>query len=446
MKRALEDKNYDLELSRSKLEKAMGALRKARDELELRVEERTTELRKTNEELKREIDERKKAEEEKKRLEAKLQQAQKLETMGVLTGGIAHNFNNLLMAVRGNVSLMLFDIDSTHPHYESLTTIKDEIEDGAQLTRQLLGYSRKGRYFPEPINLNGLVETTARSVDRARKEISVHRELAGDLFAIEADQSQIQQVLMNLFVNAADAMPGGGDLILKTANVIDKDMKGKVYDPKPGNYVQLTVTDTGSGMDKETQECIFDPFFTPKKLGHGTGLGLASVYGLIKGHGGYIDVDSDLGRGTTFTVYLPATDEKVEKTIEPAQQIVKGNGTILLVDDEDRVIDVGTKLLKKLGYTVFEARSGKEAIEIYKENKDKIALVFLDMVMPDVGGGEAYDRMKEINPNVKVLLSSGYDIDSEAKSILARGCDAFILKPFGMGEVSAKIREILDKK
>jgi CheY-like chemotaxis protein len=176
------------------------------------------------------------------------------------------------------------------------------------------------------------------------------------------------------------------------------------------------------------------------------GLGVASVYGIIKGHDGYIDVDSGLGRGTTFTIYLPATDEKVEKTIEPAQQIVEGNGTILLVDDEDRVIDVGTKVPKKLGYTVLEARSGKEAIEIYKENKDKIALVLLDMVMPRMGGGEAYDRMKEINPNVKVLLSSGYSIDSEAKEILARGCDAFIQKPFGMQELSGMIREILDKK
>jgi signal transduction histidine kinase len=394
----------------------------------------------------RDITDHKRAEEERKELEAQLQQAQKMEAIGVLAGGIAHNFNNLLMAIQGNVSLMLFDIDSTHPHYEFLTTIKDDIKDGAQLARQLLGYARKGKYFPEPINLNELVETISGAIGGTRRDIHIHRELVEDLYAIEADQSQIEQVLMNLFLNAADAMPGGGDLILKTANATDTDMGGQAYDVKPGNYVQFTVTDTGRGMDKETQERIFEPFFTTKEMGRGTGLGLASVYGIIKGHAGYIDVDSGPGRGTTFTIYLPATDEEVEKTIEPAQQMVKGNGTILLVDDEDRVIDVGTKVLKKLGYTVLEARSGKEAIEIYKENKDKIALVLLDMVMPHMGGGEAYDKMKEINPKVKVLLSSGYDIDSEAKEILARGCDAFIQKPYGMQGLSVRIREILDKK
>ncbi len=386
------------------------------------------------------------AEEEKKELEARLQQAQRLEAIGTLAGGIAHNFNNLLMAIQGNVSLMLYDIDPAHPFYEFLTSIKSEVENGAKLTGQFLGYARKGKYYPQPLNLNQFVEKASSTIWATKKEISIHRELADDLFAIEADQAQIEQVLLNLLINAADAMPGGGDLILKTANVIDKDMKGKVYDPKPGNYVQLTVTDTGKGMDKETLERIFEPFFTTKEIGRGTGLGLASVYGIIKGHGGYVDVESEPGRGTTFTVYLPATEKTVEQTITHAEEIVEGTETVLLVDDEDRVMDVGTKLLEKLGYTVLEARSGREAVEIYKDNKDKIDLVLLDMVMPRMGGGEAYDKMKEINPKVKVLLSSGYDIDSEAKDILARGCDAFIQKPFGMQKLSQNIREILDKK
>ena len=392
------------------------------------------------------ITDHKRAEEEKKEFEARLQQAQRLEAIGTLAGGIAHNFNNLLMAIQGNVSLMLYDIDPAHPFYEFLTSIKSEVENGAKLTAQFLGYARKGKYFPQPLNLNQLVKKASSTIGATKKEISIHRELADDLFAIEADQAQIQQVLLNLLINAADAMPGGGDLILKTANVIDKDMKDKVYDPKPGNYVQLTVTDTGSGMDKETQERIFEPFFTTKEMASGTGLGLASVYGIIKGHGGYVDVESEPGRGTTFTVYLPATEKTVEETLQPSEPIVKGTETILLVDDEDRVMDVGTKLLEKLGYTVLEARGGKEAVEIYKENKDRIDLVLLDMVMPRMGGGEAYDKMKEINPDVKVLLSSGYDIDSEAKEILARGCNAFIQKPFGMQELSQNIREVLGKK
>jgi CheY-like chemotaxis protein len=365
-----------------------------------------------------------------------------------LAGGIAHNINNLLMAIQGNVSLMLYDIDPAHPFYEFLTSIKSEVENGAKLTAQFLGYARKGKYYPQPLNLNQLVEKASSTIGATKKEISIHQELAEDLYAIEADQSQIEQVLLNLLINAADAMPGGGDLISKTTNVTDKDMKGKVYDPKPGNYVQLTVTDTGKGMDKETLERIFEPFFTTKGMGSGTGtgLGLASVYGIIKGHGGYIDVESEPGRGTTFTVYLPGTEKTVEETLKPSEPIVKGTETVLLVDDEDRVMDVGTKLIEKLGYTVLEARGGRQAVEIYKENKDKIDLVLLDIVMPDMGGGEAYDRMKEINPDVKVLLSSGYDIDRDANELLARGCDAFIQKPFSMKELSQAIRNVLGKE
>ena len=306
----------------------------------------------------------KRGEDEKKELEARLFQAQKLEAIGTLAGGIAHDFNNLLMAIQSNASLVLFDIDSTHPHYEFLTNIEDLVKSGAELTKQLLGYARKGRYYVQPMNINELVEKTSDTIGRTRRDISVHRELPEDLFAIEADKGQIQQVLLNLLVNAADAMPVGGDLMLKTTNITDKDMQDKLYDPKPGSYVLLTVTDTGGGMDEETTERIFEPFFTTKEMasGRGTGLGLASVYGIIKGHGGYIDVESELGRGTTFAIYLPATEKKVEKTVTTAEQIIKGTETVLLVDDEDRVIDVGTKVLERLGYTVLEARGGWEAV------------------------------------------------------------------------------------
>ena len=392
------------------------------------------------------ITDRKRVEKDKKDLEAKLQQAHKMEAIGTLAGGIAHDFNNLLMAIGGNVSLMLFDMDSDHPFYRFLISIQEDVQSGAELTGQILGYARKGRYDPKPINLNECVEKASDTIAITRKDISVHRTLAEDLFAIEADQAQIQQVLMNLFVNAADAMTGGGDLILKTANAIDKDLQGKEYVVKPGNYVRLTVSDTGKGMDKEILDRIFEPFYTTKELGRGTGLGLASAYGIIKGHGGYIDVESEKGRGTTFTVYLPATEKKVEKTVTTPVPIIKGTETVLFVDDEARIIDVGTKELKKLGYTVLEARDGRAAVKIYRDNKDKIDLVILDIVMPHMGGGEAYDRMKGINPKVKVLLSSGYSIDSQAKELLQRGCDAFIQKPFSINELSQKIREVLDKK
>jgi CheY-like chemotaxis protein len=206
----------------------------------------------------------------------------------------------------------------------------------------------------------------------------------------------------------------------------------------------LTITDTGTGMDKKTQEHIFDPFFTTKEMGRGTGLGLASVYGIVKAHGGFIDVESKKGRGTTFSIYLPESEKRPEEVMRSAEQITKGTGTILFVDDEAMVLDVGPKMIEHLGYTVLEAKGGRNAIEIYGANKDRIDLVILDMIMPDIGGGETYDRMKEINPSVKVLLSSGYSINGQAKEILGRGCDGFIQKPFKMKELSEKIREILD--
>ncbi|NVM21715.1 MAG: PAS domain S-box protein [Desulfobacterales bacterium] len=392
------------------------------------------------------INDRKTARAKRRKLEAQLQQVQKLEAMGTLAGGIAHDFNNLLMTVHSNVSLMLYDIDSMHPHYEALKDIEKQVRSGAKLTGQLLGYARKGRYDPKPVDLNSLVQGVAETFGRTRKDITVHQQLAEDLFAIEADHGQIEQVLLNLCVNAADAMPGGGDLMLQTMNVAHEDMKGRLYHPKPGNYVLLTVTDTGTGMDKETQQRVFDPFFTTKQMGQGTGIGLASVYGIIDVHGGHIDVDSEKGRGTTFSIYLPATETSVDKTIKAAEQIVKGTGTILLVDDEEMVLKAGIKLLKKLGYTVLGAGGGNEALEIYKAKKDNIDLVILDMVMPNTGGGETYDRMKNVHPNVKVLLSSGYSIDGQAQEILQRGCDGFIQKPFSIAELSEKIREVLGNK
>jgi PAS domain S-box-containing protein len=380
-----------------------------------------------------------------KKLEAQLQYARKIEAVGTLAGGVAHDFNNLLMGIQGNVSLMQIGIDQAHPDYERLKNIEKQIQSGARLTSHLLGYARKGRYEVIPLDLNLLVEDTSDTFGRTKKQITIHRELAKDLFAIEADPTQIEQVLLNLCVNAADAMPGGGDMILKTTNVTHKDMKGKLYEPKPGSYVLLAVTDTGTGMYKKTMERIFDPFFTTKEMGRGTGLGLASAYGIIKGHGGYIDVDSIRGRGTTFSIYLPATKKKVRKDAKTAQRLVKGTGTVLLVDDEEVILEVGQELLEALGYRVVLAQDGKEAVKVYGKNQDKIDIVVLDVVMPGMGGGEVYDRMKDINPDIKVLLSSGFSIDGEASKILERGCNGFIQKPFTMQELSGEIGKIIKK-
>ena len=381
---------------------------------------------------------------ESKQLQLQFQRAQRLESIGTLAGGIAHDFNNLLMGIQGNVSLMLMDIDSKHPYYRRLRNIEKQVQSGAGLTSHILGYARKGKYEVQSVSLNQLVKETSKTLGRTRKEVTIHQELSEDLFAIEGDPVQIEQVLLNLYVNAADAMPGGGKLILKTMNTTHKDMKGKLYDPKPGKYVMLTVNDTGIGMDKETMERIFDPFFTTKEMGRGTGLGLASSYGIMKGHGGYVDVESKRGHGTTFSIYLPASEKRVEQPVKTTERLIEGTGTVLLVDDEDVILQVGQELLKTIGYRVLIARNGKEAIGVYENRQDEIDIVILDIAMPKMGGGEAYDRMKAINQDVKVLLSSGYGIDGQATKILERGCDGFIQKPFNIRQLSQRIRQILD--
>jgi CheY-like chemotaxis protein len=369
-----------------------------------------------------------------------------MEAIGTLAGGIAHDFNNLLTTIQGNASLMLYDIEPSHPHFEPLRKIEKQVRKGAGLTSQLLGYARKGKYQVKTVNLNQIVADNCDTFARARKEITIRLDLASDVVSVEADQGQIEQILLNLFVNAADAMPDGGSLFVKTDNATHLEIKGNHFVPKPGNYVRLAVTDTGTGMDQKVQERIFDPFFTTKEMGRGSGLGLASVYGIIKNHDGYIEVESEPGKGTTFNIYLPASGKKVLKPDETSTRIPKGSETILLIDDEETVLEVGANILKKLGYTVIQAANAADAIDLFQKNKEIIDMVVLDMIMPVMSGGVIYDRLKEIDPNVKVLLSSGYSIDGQATEILNRGCDEFIQKPFSIKSLSEKIKSILVKE
>jgi CheY-like chemotaxis protein len=262
---------------------------------------------------------------------------------------------------------------------------------------------------------------------------------------VEIDQGQIEQVLLNLYVNAWQAMPGGGGLYLETKNVILDESGPQPFYVKPGKYVQVSIADTGVGMDDRTKERIFEPFFTTKEMGRGTGLGLASAYGIIKSHGGVITVQSVKGQGTTFVIHLPASERRPEKEKTPISMLLQGHETILLVDDEEMVLDVAVEMLKRLGYKILTAQSGQEALEIFKRHKEAIDLIVLDMIMPGMSGSETYNLLKNILPDIKVLLSSGYSISGEATEILNRGCQGFIQKPFDIKQVSCKIRDILDK-
>jgi two-component system cell cycle sensor histidine kinase/response regulator CckA len=381
-----------------------------------------------------------------RRLEAQFQQAQRMEAIGTLAGGIAHDFNNLLMGIQGRASLMLMEINSSHPHFEPLKGIEDYVKSAADLTKQLLGFARGGKYEVKPTDINELVNESSHMFGRTRKDIKINTKFQEDIWTVEVDHGQIEQVLLNLYVNAWQAMPGGGDLYLLTENVILDEYLARSFSVDPGGYVKISVTDTGVGMDEATQQRVFDPFFTTKGMGRGTGLGLASAYGIIKNHGGIINVYSDKGEGTTFNIYLPTSEKKISETKGAGEEILKGSETVLLVDDEKMIIDVGEQLLDRLGYKVMVAGSGNEALEMYEENQDRIDLVILDMIMPDMSGGDTYDKLKGINSSIKVLLASGYSINGQAQAILDRGCDAFIQKPFNLRELSKKVRSVLDKK
>ncbi|MBT8491105.1 MAG: PAS domain S-box protein, partial [Deltaproteobacteria bacterium] len=383
---------------------------------------------------------------ERNHLEEQLLQAQKMESIGTLAGGIAHDFNNLLMGIQGNADLMLLKTDPNHPHHDRLQHIEKLVHSGADLTRQLLGFARKGKYEVKPVNINDLVDKTSGMFGRTKKEITLHTRYDKAVWSVEVDQSQIEQVLLNIYINAWQAMPEGGKLKLETENVILGNDDAMAHLVEPGTFVKISITDAGIGMDKETQQRIFDPFFTTKEMGRGTGLGMATAYGIIRNHGGIINVSSEKGKGTTFTIHLPASEKKVGADDTPSAEVLNGKETILFVDDEHMVRDVGQQILETLGYNVIIASGGEEALDTVNQDLNNIDMIILDMIMPHMSGGETYDRLKAIDPTVRVLLSSGYSKDGQATEILNRGCNGFIQKPFNTIKLSQKIRTVLDSR
>ncbi len=386
-----------------------------------------------------------KLEKERQLLEKQLQQALRMEAIGTLAGGIAHDFNNLLTSIQGNVSIIKIRTDPSHSNFEKLRRIEDLVQSGADLTKQLLGFAMGGKYEVRTTALNELLRNSLKMINRTRKDIVIHEDYTHNLWNVDVDRSQIEQVMLNLYVNAAHAMPNGGELRLRTRNFPMDESTARQWELPPGRYIEISLSDTGIGMEKETLERIFEPFFTTKEMGRGTGLGLASAYGIIKNHKGRISAVSTKGQGSTFFIYLPASEKAEKNDEETAGMAGEGRGTILLVDDEEDVREVGREILNELGYEVITAQNGREAVALLNNKKNRIDLIILDIIMPDLSGPDTFEALRTVAPDMKILLSSGYSINEQAIEMMTDGNCAFIHKPFNLRSLSQHIRNLLNQ-
>lgn len=391
----------------------------------------------------RDITTEKKAEAERRRLHRQLLSAQKMESLGTLAGGIAHDFNNLLMGIQGRVSLMALDQPAADVYAEHLQSIEEYIKRAADLTKQLLGFARGGKYEVKPVDINELMQSSISLFGRTRKDVEIHTELSAAPIIVDADKQQLEQVLLNLYINGWQAMSESGSLTLQTAISTIDESTPYPYQISPGDYAEITITDTGVGMDETTRQKVFEPFFTTRAKGRGTGLGLASAYGIIKNHGGFIDVTSSPGEGSTFTILLPLSLATPIPEDKAQAFMTKGKGAILLVDDEQMILDVGQAMLCRLGYQVTTAKGGAEAIARLQSSAELFDLVILDMIMPSIDGRKVFDHIENVRPELDVLLSSGYTIDGQATELIERGCKGFIQKPFTLNELSRQIDKVL---
>jgi len=385
---------------------------------------------------------------DRKALEAQLRQAQRMESIGRLSGGIAHDFNNLLSVIIGYSDVIEERVDGDNEVFKGIQEIKKAGQRAAGLTRQLLAFSRQQVLEPRVLNLNSVVADIGKMLLRLiGEDIELSTILQPGLGRVKADQGQIEQVIMNLAVNARDAMPHGGKLIIETRNVELDDVYSRQHPPTiPGRYIGLTVTDTGVGMDKETQSHIFEPFFTTKEKDKGTGLGLSVVYGVVKQSGGYIWVDSEPGKGTCFRIYLPRVEEALEKDgrYAPPDKSFKGSETILLVEDEESLRALICSLLVQSGYTVLAANDGGKALEIAREHRGSIHLLLTDVVLPGIGGNVLAEKMFKQYPDVKVLFMSGYPANAVTTQGVLEAGTFLLQKPFAPGTLRNKVREVLD--
>ena len=391
------------------------------------------------------------AEQEKALLESHLRQSQKMEAIGNLAGGIAHDFNNLLQIIHGYTEILIFKKDKKDPDFQKLSEVRQAAQRATELTRQLLTFSRKVESIMKPTDINYEVVQIYNLLKRTIPQmIEIELKLGEEIHTINADTSQLGQLIMNLSVNARDAMPDGGKLTIETQNtVLDEKFceSPEGAGALPGNYICLSISDTGTGMSKECLDHIYEPFYTTKEVGKGTGLGLAIVYGIINSHKGHIVCKSKEGKGTTFDVYLPTLESDIKANEDELQDIrMSGNETILLVDDDESVRNLGQEMLTKIGHKVITAKSGESALKVYKSKKNDIDLIMLDLLMPGMGGHKCLEKLLKINPEAKILIASGHpgkDTNNEEIEAKAKG---FVSKPYKINEISETIRQIIDNE
>jgi PAS domain S-box-containing protein len=385
---------------------------------------------------------------EQRTLEAQLRQAQKMDAVGQMAGGIAHDFNNLLTAVLGNLELAQMELPDVHPARELLTSAIKAGFRAAELTRQLLSFARQTPLRPGLLCLNASVDETVRLLRRTiDPRIILETRPAGELWNVQADASQMGQVLMNLCLNARDAMPKGGTLTLETGNqALDADSVLAHADGRPGEFVRLSVEDTGEGMPPEVRDHVFEPFFTTKGPGKGTGLGLAVVFGIVKQHGGWIECETSLGKGTRFDIYLPRSKDVEQPAPENTTAAVAGGcELVLLADDQELVRTLGRDILERFGYRVLTAADGQEAVDMYRQRMKDIELVVLDYAMPRLSGLDTLHLLRELNPNIPVLFSSGYYSEQALQAMEKEEMVGFVGKPYRPGELARCVRDILDR-